>query len=541
MDFPAQERRVAESATTAQLHACVRDLLRLLALPAVWNGRDPNDIFSMLCEALESALGLEACYVCARVRASEPLACVLRIHGAFVSSDHPAWQTFVDAAGAPHSGPPSMIDNTPIGSLRMVSYDMGYFGEGSLCAASADPDFPTPIQSLILQAGVTLAASALQSARLSVEKEEAMRAKEEFLAVLGHELRNPLAPIVTALNLMKLRSSGELPREQQIIERQVGNLSRLVDGLQDISRAGRGKIELAKEPVEMSEVVAGAVEKAAALIEQRRHHLKVDVPAGLVVEGDAMRLSQVVANLLNNAARYTDPAGTITVSALRADDEIKLTVSDNGNGIDAQMLPKIFDLFFDGAAASERKATGLGLGLSLVKALVHLHGGRVSAWSEGPDRGSEFVVTLPALARGTARAGAPSSGLPLAAGATRSQCVVVVDDNRDAAELVGEMLVAVGHEVSVAHDALQALTLIARVKPTIVVLDIGMPIMDGYELASRIRDEFRENAPRLIAVTGYGADQDKARSREVGIETHLVKPVTADQLIAAVSRTTHET
>jgi signal transduction histidine kinase/CheY-like chemotaxis protein len=537
MDFPAQERRLAESTTTAQLHACVRDLLRLLALPAVWNGRDPNDIFSMLCETLESALGLEACYVCARVRASEPLAHVLRIHGAFVSSDHPAWQTFVNAAGSPHSGPPSMIDNTPIGSLRMVSYDMGYFGEGSLCAASTDPEFPTPIQAMILQAGVTLAASALQSARLAGEKEEALRAKEEFLALLGHELRNPLAPIVTALSLMKLRSGGELPREQQIIERQVGNLSRLVDGLQDISRAGRGKIDLAKQPVEMSEVVAKAVEKSAALIEQRGHVLKIDVPPGLIVDGDPQRLSQIVANLLTNAAKYTDPHGHIAVSASCSDDEIKLTVTDNGSGIDAQLLPGIFDLFFDGTTATERKATGLGIGLSLVKALVQLHGGRVKAWSEGPERGSEFVVTLPAASSAAAQARAPASGSPASASARHSECVLVVDDNRDAAELVGEMLVAVGHEVSVAHDALQALTLIARVKPSVVVLDIGMPIMDGYELASRIRDEFRENSPRLIAVTGYGGDQDKARSREVGIETHLVKPVTPDQLLAAVRRT----
>ncbi|HEV7802085.1 MAG TPA: hybrid sensor histidine kinase/response regulator [Burkholderiales bacterium] len=533
-DFFGHERRVSETATNEQLQGCIRDLMRLLALPAVWNGRNPGEILSLLCESLESALGLEACYVCARLRASEPLVCVLRIRGAFVAADSPGWQCLTAAAGVSHSGPPSMIDNTPIGALRMVSYDMGYFGEGSVCVASCDPQFPNATQALVLQAAVTLAASGLQSARLLREKEEAASAKDQFLTLLGHELRNPLAPIVTALNLMKLRAGAPLPREHQIIERQVDHLSRLVDDLLDISRLARGKVELRKEPVEMSDVVAKAVELASPLLEQRRHYLRIEAPAGLLVYGDPMRLAQVVANLLTNAAKYTEPGGNIAVRATRENDEIRLSVTDTGMGIDDQLLPRLFDLFLQGRTTIDRRGGGLGIGLSLVKALVQLHDGSVKAASPGPGHGSEFIVTLPALVRDGDGFAARAAEIRIPA-AAHGERIVVVDDNRDAAEFVGEMLSAVGHDVSVAHDALQALSLIARVKPTVVVLDIGLPVMDGYELASRIREEFGDNAPRLIAVTGYGLDQDKARSKEVGIETHLVKPVNVEQLTGAVT------
>jgi CheY-like chemotaxis protein len=536
VDFPGPERRLSESVSTAELQACVRDLMRLLALPAIWNGREPDVILGLLCETLESALSLEACYVCARLHPSEPLHCVLRIRGAFIEASDPAWQCLVNAAGRPHSGPPSMIDDTPIGSLRMVSYDMGFFGEGSVCVASCDPDFPSPTQSLVLQAAVTLAASGLQSARLLREENEAQRAREDFLAALAHELRNPLAPIVTALNLMKLRAGRELPREHEIIQRQVARLTHLIADLSDASRLGRGKVELAKEPVEVSAVVAKAVEAAGSVLEQRRHYLRVEVPSsGLTIDGDPARLTQVVANLLSNAAKYTDPGGNIAVSAWREEDRIKLVVADSGAGIEPGLLPHVFDLFLERGSKRYRKLGGLGIGLSLVKTLVQLHGGAISVTSEGPGRGSEFVVTLPALARAEHATPSPSGRMPVS---ERSQRVVVVDDNRDAAELVAEVLSTVGHEVSIAHDALQALSLIARVKPAVVVLDIGMPVMDGYELASRIRREFGDNSPRLVAVTGFGLEQDRARSREVGIDTHLVKPVDVEKLIAAVAGAT---
>jgi signal transduction histidine kinase len=532
IDFPGPERRVTESATNAELQACVRDLMRLLSLPAIWNGRDPDSILRLLCEALEAALSLEACYVCARLAPAEPLTCVLRIRGAFVDAANPAWRCLVDAAGRPHSGPPSMIDDTPIGALRMVSYDMGYFGEGSVCVASCDPAFPTTTQALVLQAAVTLAASGLQSARLMREKENARRGREEFLALLGHELRNPLAPIVTAIDVIKLRTRAELPLELGIIDRQVGRLTHLVDEMVDMSRLGRGKIALAKEPVEMSAVVATAVERMRPLLEQRRHTLHVDAEtSGLVVDGDPARLVQIVRHLLDNAAKYTEPGGQITVAAWREDGDIKLSVTDNGMGVDAEVLPHLFDRFANIPANAGRAPGGLGIGLSIVKRLVELHGGAVAVSSEGRGRGSEFVVTLAAHEHAER---ANLTEAPPEPVASRRERVVVVDDNRDAAELVSDVLSSVGHDVSVAHDALQALSLIARVKPGVVVLDIGLPVMDGYELAGRIREAFGGNSPRLVAVTGFGLDEDRARSRDVGIDTHLVKPVDVQKLIDAV-------
>jgi signal transduction histidine kinase/ActR/RegA family two-component response regulator len=538
VDFPGPERRASESATLAELQVCVRDLMRLLALPAIWNGREPQSILCVLCETLESALALDACYVCARLAPGESLSCVLRIRGAFVEDSHPAWRCFVDAAGRPHSGPPTLLDATPVGALRMLSYDMGFFGEGSVCVASSDPDFPSPTQSLVLQAAVTLAASGLNSARLAHEREQAHKGRDEFLATLAHELRNPLAPIVTALNLTRLRSGGELPREYEIIQRQVERLTRIANDLSDVSYLARGKVELAREPVEVAAIVAKAVEIAGPLLEQRRHYLRIEVPAsGLTVDGDPARLTQVVANLLANAAKFTDPGGHVGVRAWREEDEIAIAVTDNGCGMDAETLPHVFDLFFQERSGADAKAGGLGMGLALVKAIVQLHGGAIKVSSPGPGHGSEFVVTLPALARAGHARTAPDSRMPAA---HKSEKIVVVDDNRDAAELVAEVLSTVGHEVTIANDALQAISLIAKLKPGVVVLDIGMPVMDGHELASRIRDEFGENGPRLVAVTGFGHDQDRAKSRASGIGTHLVKPVDVEKLIAAVAGATAE-
>jgi signal transduction histidine kinase len=232
------------------------------------------------------------------------------------------------------------------------------------------------------------------------ERELASRAKDEFLAMLGHELRNPLAPIVTALNLLKLRSGNRLTRESEIIERQVGHLIRLVDDLLDISRVARGKVELKAERVEISEIVAKAVETASPLLEQRRHYLELEIPAeGLLVYADPTRMAQVVANLLTNAAKYTEPGGLIQVRAWRDGPNVCVSVKDNGAGITSELLPRVFDLFQQGRTTLDRAGGGLGIGLALVKSLTTLHGGSVSAASEGPARGSEFRVCLPLLMR----------------------------------------------------------------------------------------------------------------------------------------------
>ncbi|HWU90589.1 MAG TPA: ATP-binding protein, partial [Kofleriaceae bacterium] len=361
------------------------------------------------------------------------------------------------------------------------------------------------------------------------EAERANRAKDEFLAMLGHELRNPLSPIVTALTL--LRHRGYAAKELDIIERQVDHVVRLVDDLLDIARITRGKVELRRQVVELEGAVAKAIEIATPLLEQRRHHLAVDVPHGLPVDADPMRLSQVVANLLTNAAKYTPKGGRIEVRATREDDRAVLAVRDNGAGIPRELLPQIFELFVQGARASDRRDGGLGLGLALVDNLVRLHGGEVSAASDGPGTGSTFVVRLP-----LAHPAAPAEPSAVAAPAPvpGGRRVLLVDDNVDAAELLALALRSEGHRVDIAHDGLQALALADELEPEVAVLDIGLPVMDGYELAVRLRERHARCA--LIALSGYGQPSDQRRSRAAGFELHLIKPVDYPALVAAISR-----
>ena len=383
------------------------------------------------------------------------------------------------------------------------------------------------------------AAIALQTARLFREAEAARkdaeaasRAKDEFLAMLGHELRNPLAPIVTALQLLKLRGDLKLGREQAILDRQVKHLIRLVDDLLDISRVTRGMVELRKEDLELHAVVARAVEMASPLLEQKRHSFTALVPrSGLRLHGDETRLSQAIGNLLTNAARYTPAGGSVVLSAAREGDELVVSVRDNGNGIRKELLPRVFELFVQGDRSIERAEGGLGIGLTLVRTFVAMHGGSVSASSEGPGKGSEFVIRLPALPVLPVPAAPPSK--PAAPGsAARGRRVLVVDDNEDAADMLAEALLAEGHEVQVAHDAAEALSMAFAFAPEVAVLDLGLPVMDGYELAARMRADGR--APRLIAVTGYGQETDRERSRAAGFERHLVKPIELSELLAAL-------
>jgi PAS domain S-box-containing protein len=370
--------------------------------------------------------------------------------------------------------------------------------------------------------------------RLLAELETASRAKDEFLAMLGHELRNPLSPIVTALHLMKMRGDTRTAREQAIIERQLDHLTRLVDDLLDVSRITRGKVELRKERVELAEVLMKAVEMASPLLEQRSHRLEIDVPReGLACEGDPVRLAQVVSNLLTNAARYTPTGGRVWLQAAREGGELVVRVRDNGMGISKEMLPQLFDLFFQGRRGIERKEGGLGLGLALVKTLVALHGGSVAAASEGPDCGSEFTVRLPALDDAPATAPQPGGGAePALAPSGRGVRVLIVDDNIDAAEMLGRWLAEAGYEVKVAHDAADALQVAAAFAPDVALLDIGLPVLDGYELAAQLRRELAGRACRLIALSGYGQEADRARSEKAGFSQHLVKPVHPKALLA---------
>ena len=370
------------------------------------------------------------------------------------------------------------------------------------------------------------------------EAEVANRSKDEFLAMLGHELRNPLAPILTALQLMRLRGDDSLQRERLVIERQVNHVVRLVDDLLDVSRITRGKIELKRERVEMAEVVAKAIEMASPLIEQRQHRLDVSVPrSGLAVHGDQVRLAQVVSNLLNNAAKYTEPKGQISVQARLDDGAVVLRVADNGIGLGADMLPGVFGLFVQERQAIDRAQGGLGLGLAIVRSLVEIHGGTVEAHSEGRGRGSEFVVRLPSAGA----EGGPGHGVelkPRLLPTTEPDAVrlLVVDDNVDAAELLVESLRTMGHRVQVAFDGPAALRIAADFAPEVALLDIGLPVMDGYELARHLRQLPGLEAVHLIAVTGYGQQSDRQRSLDAGFHEHLVKPLRLEALEAAIAR-----
>jgi signal transduction histidine kinase/ActR/RegA family two-component response regulator len=370
-----------------------------------------------------------------------------------------------------------------------------------------------------------------------IEAEAASRAKDDFLAMLGHELRNPLAPILTALQLMKLRGNDAVKRERDVIERQVRHVSRLVDDLLDVSRITRGKVSLDKEPVELSVAISKAIEIAEPLMEERAHRLQVNVPDhGLVVDADPVRLSQIVANLLSNAARYTMPGGRIEVTSRREGVDAVIDVIDNGVGISAELLPRVFDLFVQGERAIDRSEGGLGLGLALVDNLVRMHGGAVSAHSEGPGRGSRFTVRLPAIER-TREEAREVAELPAYGAALESRQprrILIVDDNADAAETMAEMLKMLGHTVVVAYDGPQGLLALESFNADVALLDIGLPVMDGYELARRIRDGRAEQPPRLIAMTGYGQAEDRAHSRSAGFDEHLVKPVSIESVIAAI-------
>ena len=362
-----------------------------------------------------------------------------------------------------------------------------------------------------------------RAARLAAE--EASRAKDEFLAMLGHELRNPLAPIVTALQLARLRGH-DLP-ELGVIARQTQHLVRLVDDLLDVPRITQGKVELVNERVEIAEVVAQAVEMAGPILNQQHHAVTIDVPRhGCAVVGDRARLAQIICNLVTNAAKYSEPYGRITVSASVGDGRMRLRVRDTGIGIEPAMLARIFDTFVQQPGSRDRSRGGLGLGLAIVRSLVQLHGGSVTARSEGLGKGSEFEVDLPLAGTVAERSvAAPDGGLLAGTVAARPRKILIIDDNVDAAELLAEIVSALGHQVRVVHDGPMALEAARELQPDLALVDIGLPVMDGYELAGHLGREPWADGVFLVAVTGHARDEDRRRSHEAGFHAHLSKPI----------------
>jgi two-component system CheB/CheR fusion protein len=363
---------------------------------------------------------------------------------------------------------------------------------------------------------------------------DADRLKDEFLAMLAHELRNPLAPIRNALHILKKPAADAAIREQvrATAERQVGHMARLLDDLLDVSRISRGKIQLRAEPVDLAALAARTAEVARPAVEERRHTLTVSLPpAGAWVSGDATRLEQVVTNLLTNAAKYTDPGGRIALAVEAADGQAVVRVTDTGIGIAADMLPRVFDLFVQGERRLDRTQGGVGIGLTLVKRLVEMHGGSVEARSEGPGTGSEFIVRLPtADRRPPIAAEAVHANRQSAVGNRQSRRVLVVDDNRDAADSLALVLRIDGHEVAVAYDGPSALAMAPAFGPAVVLLDLGMPGLDGYEVCRRLRRMPELAGARVVAVTGWGQEADRRRSADAGFDHHLVKPADPDAI-----------
>ena len=418
-------------------------------------------------------------------------------------------------------------------------------GRGSLASDSVNASLLQLLVFISLVAMTGLSISAVVNERrrameaLRESRDEIERKTNEFLAILGHELRNPLAPIRNALSLMGMQSADDSTREwsRNVIDRQLTQLTRLVDDLLDVARITSGKIELEKEHVELNVAVLRAVDSCQSVAEARQQILDVQTSKEhLLVDGDIIRLSQIVLNLLNNAIKYTPDGGRITVSVARDGDWAVLRVKDTGIGIRSELLPKVFDLFVQGERSLARTEGGLGVGLTIVRNLVSLHGGTVSARSDGPGKGSEFIVLLPALYQKEPVNESTTTWQP---GNSRTKRrVLIVDDNRDLAATAAALLSASGHDVRTIYDGVSAVATAIEFHPDVVLLDIGLPGMSGYEVARQLRASEQRRSMLLIALTGYGQDADRQRTREAGFDHHLVKPLepaTLEKIVESIS------
>ena len=398
-----------------------------------------------------------------------------------------------------------------------------------------------------------------ERARAETALKQADRHKDEFLAMLAHELRNPLAPIHNAIELMRMKpiDDPQLTWAQDVIARQLTYLTRLVDDLLDVSRITRGKINLARQVVELEGLISRAVETVHPLFDEHRHQLTLELPEpGIEVFGDPTRLTQAIANVLGNAAKYTDAGGQISLMSVVREGEVEIRIRDNGIGIRPELLPHVFELFTQIDRQDGRTQGGLGIGLALVQRLVQMHQGEVTALSEGPGKGSEFVIRLPRLRAETeqvevqpqpqapqvpeapsgAEVAAAVAPLVSASAARLARRILIADDNNDALESLATLLQLSGHEVFTATNGGTALQSAERHLPEVALLDIGMPMLDGYEVARRIRAQPWGQRITLVALTGWGQDSDRRRSREAGFDSHLVKPLDLDTLTDLLAR-----
>jgi PAS domain S-box-containing protein len=408
---------------------------------------------------------------------------------------------------------------------------------GTLAFATRSKSSFDPDEIEFLETMCRYVTAAYERTHLIRQLRETDSKKDEFLATLAHELRNPLAPIRNALEIMRVdghQSSAVEQAARLMIERQLEQMVRLIDDLLDVSRITRGRLELRKQRVELAEIVRSAVDTSRPLIEGARHEFSVEVePEPIYLEADPIRLAQVLSNLLNNAARYTEPGGHIWLTAGARDDEVEITVRDTGVGIPADALPRIFDMFAQVDDSLERSQSGLGIGLTLVKRLVELHGGGVEARSEGAGLGAEFTVRLPRAQSPATRARLHAPVAPPVQPVARR--ILVADDNRDAAESLGMLLRLMGNEVRTVHDGIKAVEEAATFRPDVILLDIGMPRLNGYDAARLIREQRWSNGTMIVALTGWGQDEDKRRAIEAGFDRHFTKPLDPAELQKLIS------
>ena len=389
------------------------------------------------------------------------------------------------------------------------------------------------------RANRSLQSEVAERARAEQALKEADRHKDEFLAMLAHELRNPLAPILNAVQLMRMKPmpDPQLSQSRDVIERQVSHLTRLVDDLLDVARITRGRINLSPEPIELAALIARAVETVQPLVQERGHEFTTEIPAGtLRVNADPLRLTQALGNVLGNAAKYTERGGRITLTVCPQGADVEIRVRDTGIGIPAEVLPRIFDLFTQLDRRSDHPHSGLGIGLALVRRLLQMHDGTITAHSEGTGLGSEFVLRLPLLLETTQSANGKQSTTPSDDAPPVRRRILVADDNADALETLATVLELSGHEVFSAPNGSLALESAERHLPEVALLDIGMPLLDGYEVARRIRAQAWGKRITLVALTGWGQESDRRRSQEAGFDSHLVKPLDLDKLTQLLAR-----
>jgi signal transduction histidine kinase/ActR/RegA family two-component response regulator len=503
------------------LQRCIRDLAALNALPSMCVGRSPDEALDIVMDALPTVLSCDFVYLtlpgstpkerASLRRAPIPEAQLVELR-AIAAVDADGADALVILGGEKLW---CLEAEVPVGGER-----------GRLLAGRATPLDPSTDRVLVRTAA-NVVGTTLETANVL----DVARRKDDFLAMLGHELRNPLAPILTAVELLARHPVAA--REQKVIERHIQHLARLVDDLLDISRVTRGSVELRREQVSLTSALERAVEMASPLVARHRHALQVASAEGVTLQGDPVRLAQIFGNLLTNAAKFTPPGGNIDVSIDRAPGRVRVDVRDNGRGIALDQLGRIFEPFVQADRERDALSGGLGLGLAIVSNLVERHGGTIAVRSDGRGRGSTFTVELPTVARVEALPSQRTQPPPTAA-RTRVR-VLVVDDNVDIAELLSEALQNEGFQTAIAHDAHGALEQWRRFVPHAAVLDVGLPDLDGYELAKTLRAQHGTNTT-LIAATGYGQAKDRARATDAGFDCHLVKPVSVQDLVLVLDQ-----